>query len=506
MGYFFTLLYIFTAYVTPQALFGDLGLYHPEVIIASLAVGFSLPNLLRSSLMRSQQTLAIAAFAIAIFLSVALTGWWMGGVQVLWEFMPPAFGFLLVAINCKRKWHLQMIVLVLFLSSTAFIMLALRDMHAGLEKSPYLFGESTLIRIRGVGFVNDPNDFAQAMISLLPAIFLWKGPRLLSNIFFVGVPVAILIAGLYLTHSRGAIVALAAVVLLSARRRISTLPAALLAGVLFAGSLALGWSGGRDVSLDSGADRLDLWAAGLQLIKQHPFFGVGIGGFSDANGITAHNSVVICAAETGVVGLFFWVMFLFCSFRDGVRYDNAATATLPAKAEETESAGSGVLSARSGRVKNPRKASRTSELLKPITWNAPRFSAASHSAGGAFAPVPLTAGPIANPILPTGQGSTRRLPTAQDKELTAEQVRGIIRILTASLTGFLTAGWFLSRAFSMWLFMYCGMLYAATQMAAHIGLVPSKDSLGFTLRWSLAVTLSLLMLISFLLRVRGLGH
>ncbi len=103
------------------------------------------------------------------------------------------------------------------------------------------------------------------------------------NIVAVGIPVAILIVGMYLTHSRGAIVALTAILVVSARRKIGTIPAALIAAVLFVVSLAAGWSGGRDVSLDAGVDRLDAWYAGIELIKSHPLLGVGIGRFPDFN-------------------------------------------------------------------------------------------------------------------------------------------------------------------------------------------------------------------------------
>ena len=63
------------------------------------------------------------------------------------------------------------------------------------------------------------------------------------------------------------------------RRKIGTVPAAVLAGTLFAVSLAIGWSGGRDVSMEAGADRLDAWSTGIQFIRQHPLFGVGVGAF-----------------------------------------------------------------------------------------------------------------------------------------------------------------------------------------------------------------------------------
>jgi hypothetical protein len=38
----------------------------------------------------------------------------------------------------------------------------------------------------------------------------------------------------------------------------------------------------------------------------------------DAIGKTAHNTIVVCAAELGLCGLFFWSMFLFPSVRDAL--------------------------------------------------------------------------------------------------------------------------------------------------------------------------------------------
>ena len=72
--------------------------------------------------------------------------------------------------------------------------------------------------------------------------------------------------------------------------------------------------------MEGGADRLELWSSGINLIKTHPFFGVGLGNFADEVGITAHNSVVVCAAEIGLVGFYAWVLLLFSTFRSGARF------------------------------------------------------------------------------------------------------------------------------------------------------------------------------------------
>ncbi len=507
MGFFFTLLYLIIAYVTPLELFGSLADFHVELIIVSLAVLCSLPNLFSSNVLTSRQAFAVLAFSSAIFLSVALTGWFGGAISAFYGFLQTELAFFLVAINCKRRVHLQIIVMALILSSTFFILLGMRDLAAQVIPSPFLFGEGSLRRIRGLGFVNDPNDFAQAMVSLIPAIFLWKRPGLLANMFLMGLPLAVLLVGLYLTHSRGAIVALAAVVLISARRKIGTIPAALLAGLLFAGGLAVGWSGGRDVSMDAGADRLDLWAAGLDMIKAHPFFGVGIGGFADANGITAHNSVVICAAETGVVGLFFWTMLLVISFRDSLRYDLTNERVPPANKDDDDvTLSQPVLLSRGERGNNSFLMQRDTVTTKQYLRHQSRPSSATQSQIRTFIRYIGDKGSKGIFILPKGQSTNGGLRAFPELKPNAMEVRNVIRVLTASLTGFLTAGWFLSRAISMWLFMYCGMLYAVHQMGAEAGIVPAKEGFGPTLRWSLVVTLVLIILISGILRLRNFAH
>jgi hypothetical protein len=141
---------------------------------------------------------------------------------------------------------------------------------------------------------------------------------MLRNIVFVILPVCALLFGTFLTHSRGALVALMAVAVVSVRRRIGTLPALFVAGALFIAASALNFTGGRDISANAGSDRMALWGDGLGLLKSHPLFGVGFGQMADNVGQTAHNSIVVCAAELGLFGLYFWTMFLLPTVRDAV--------------------------------------------------------------------------------------------------------------------------------------------------------------------------------------------
>ncbi len=68
--------------------------------------------------------------------------------------------------------------------------------------------------------------------------------------------------------------------------------------------------GGRSLSIEldeSASERLVAWTEGLEMLKAQPILGVGYGQFLDHHTLTAHNSLVLCFAETGLLGCFFWV-------------------------------------------------------------------------------------------------------------------------------------------------------------------------------------------------------
>jgi O-antigen ligase len=92
----------------------------------------------------------------------------------------------------------------------------------------------------------------------------------------------------------------------------------ILGGGVFVAAMALHATGGRDISADAGADRTALWGDGLGLLKLHPIFGAGFNQMADIIGKTAHNSIIVCAAELGFFGLFCWSLFLLPTVRDAM--------------------------------------------------------------------------------------------------------------------------------------------------------------------------------------------
>ncbi|HEY1580982.1 MAG TPA: O-antigen ligase family protein [Terracidiphilus sp.] len=333
MGFVLSILYFLVYYLTPEVMFGSIAEYRLQLILAIILIIVSIPAFTRSNVFKTAQAPALAGLAFAVFMSMLIGASWAGGgVTAFLLFIPNAFAYFMVYVHCNSKLKLQLLVLLLLFVCFFVIGQGAMELRQGLpmgdagrnanlENSYFLGMDDShgewFYRLRGKGQIDDPNDFAQVVVCVLPLVFFfWKPKRSVRNFFFVLVPIGVLIWGLYLTHSRGAILGILGILIVALRRKIGTIPSLILAGVLFIGVSATNFAGGRDISASSGQDRTELWGDGLQLLKAHPLFGVGFGNMSDYVGKTAHNSVVVCAAELGLCGLFFWSMFLLPTLKD----------------------------------------------------------------------------------------------------------------------------------------------------------------------------------------------
>jgi O-antigen ligase len=452
MGVVLSVLYFITYYLTPATVFGPLAAFRIELILAAIILFVSLPALMRSFIGKTPQTLALIGLAFAVLLSVVIGEHWPGGgVQAFLSFIPNAFAYFLVCLHCNSKKKLRVLVLML-VGICLFVIAhgANGTLNApegvspnGEMTNPYVLamggGESVLYRLRGLGEINDPNDFAQLIVCTIPLVFIfWTPKHAAKNFLCVLLPVCALLFGAFLTHSRGAMLAILAMAVVAGRRRIGTIPSLLLAAGLFAGASALNFTGGRDISANAGSDRTALWGTGLELLKSHPLFGVGFGNFADYAGLTAHNSVVVCAAELGMFGLYFWALFLFPTMRD------ALAIASPEKVTE----------------------------VQPVIIETARF--------------------------PQMQANIEAIDKAD--------VNRLGHLMVVSLTGFLVAAWFLSRAFILTLFLLGGMAEVVFEMALRRGMISPRLPLTRVLRNAGGLAITLVLLMYILLRTVNLMH
>jgi len=474
MGLFFTLVYIFVAYIGPQVLFGDLVQYHIQIGIAALALAFSLPSLQDSDFTKLPQTYGVIGLIAAVPLSIAFSGWFGGAPTALLNFLPEAMLFFFVVLNCKKKIHLQILIAVLLFTAVYNVSQGLIAERFGNDLSPYVIimknnaGES-FYRIRGVDFISDPNDLAQFLLMLMPCLFFfWSKGKTVRNMLFVLLPLSFLLVGMFFTHSRGAMVALMAVAMVAGRRKFG-LGRSLVAGVvLYLAMTAAGFSGGRSSSLEDGTDRMDSWAAGLMMIRMHPILGVGFGRFTDEyHDLPAHNSVVLCAAETGLFGLFFWMLVTVPTVRDAY-VGSGSTKSNEAASDDTASNEKG------RRKIAPRRSDAGPERKPALSFSRQPQPKEGFVLRGAVA---AGAGPVDVPAL-AASGSSKvpqryfAGPREDTDEMTAPEIHRMSNLMLISATGFLVAGWFLPRTYTMTMFLEAGIVAAIYNMGRREQIVP----------------------------------
>ena len=324
MGFFLTLVYIALALLSPADLFPSLAGFRIELVVALLALPFSAQSLLTDRVLRSPQAYLLAGLFPAVFLSQAIGNSWIGGgVFAMLRFLPVAVAFYLILLNCDTLGRLKSLACCLALIGAGLVLTGgiayiTQDLSNPLLLVLKARDESgaPFLRMRGLGFLNDPNDLAQFLALIIPfAWLLWERGRKIRNAFLVVGPTMFFIAGIYMTQSRGGMLALLVILLLGMKDRFGIVASALFASFACVFFLLMNFTGGREVSMAAGSDRMALWGSGLELFKSSPLFGIGWGSFADQNGgRAAHNSFVLCLAELGIGGYMLWIGLLVSTF------------------------------------------------------------------------------------------------------------------------------------------------------------------------------------------------
>lgn len=190
-----------------------------------------------------------------------------------------------------------------------------------------LFGTfSTQGRVRWRGQLDDPNEVAVLIGAVVPFLAMFAarrrgdeglGARGRSPL---AVLVALVLLGLGLwalvyTQSRGGQVVLGVVVTLILVRRYGWW-SVLGAAAMVVPIVLLSWREGAAAE-SSSAERAEILNEGLLMLKGHPFLGVGIGQFASENpmNMAAHNSYLLVATETGVLGYILWCGLVWTSVK-----------------------------------------------------------------------------------------------------------------------------------------------------------------------------------------------
>lgn len=180
-------------------------------------------------------------------------------------------------------------------------------------------------RSRWIGVFDGPGVFCVLFTIALPFFLqhlnkglpLWK--RALSSAF-----VLLLLGAIYCTGSRGGLLASLAVICLYIMLRIGISIRAMVASgalILLVYSVAPAYLTSTSDESHSGQHRVQMWAEGLDMLKEAPVFGIGRGNFQTYTSfLIAHNSAVEIGGETGLVGLSLWISLIYVSVKGTVAY------------------------------------------------------------------------------------------------------------------------------------------------------------------------------------------
>ncbi|HEX2686292.1 MAG TPA: O-antigen ligase family protein [Kofleriaceae bacterium] len=170
-------------------------------------------------------------------------------------------------------------------------------------------------RVRYRGELQDPNEVALtisagALSLLIGFVFRKRTPK---SVFLYGLGAALVLYTVYLTQSRGGLIAGLLVPGVYVVRRYG-IKAVVPAGVVALPLLMFGGRSGEAAELSTQL-RYEAWAAGLDMFHKNPVFGVGARQFGQHFFMTAHNAFVLTFSELGFPGMVLFVAVFYLSFK-----------------------------------------------------------------------------------------------------------------------------------------------------------------------------------------------
>jgi O-antigen ligase len=323
------LLYLALLYLRPQEFVEAMRAKPIMLALALLVLG----TLLIHNAMRKNRILAFdlrqGVFMLVFFAVIVMSQLqrlYLEGARMAFDSFLPVFILFFMIINLvssfaeMKRTYLMLFAMTVFLAANGIL-----QHYRGFD----IAGQTAFDgRIRWIGIFEDPNDLGLAILSFTPfaLLKLWgKGVALRDRVGYT-VILGILLYALYLTNSRGTFIGLLAVLGYVFCRRWGLVRGLLVAAALGAVAFVAGPSRLADMSVseESASGRVVAWAQGLELLKWRPVLGVGYGSFTEYHPLTAHNSVVLCMAELGLVGLYVWMLLIVTSFHEAFAVERRA--------------------------------------------------------------------------------------------------------------------------------------------------------------------------------------
>jgi len=295
----------------------EVGFYELAIIGCFLA---SFPAVLEQFTWRSLSTrpitLCILGFGLAVAISESVHKPLEEAFEIVFQYAKILIYYLLLlaTVNSSNRLATLLRLLAVLISFTA--LLAVLQYHEIIDvpalaplmdrdTDAVIRDEIEIRRLRGAGIFNDPNDMGQ-LLAVGMVLCLWgvgDGALGILRRLWAG-PLALLGYSLMLTQSRGAFVALVCGLGAFLYGRFGLWRTVGLA-ILGLPALLIVFSGRMteiSPSATTGQQRVQIWSDGLQMFREDPIFGVGVGEYNQRAGFVAHNSFLHCFAEIGFIG------------------------------------------------------------------------------------------------------------------------------------------------------------------------------------------------------------
>ncbi len=261
------------------------------------------------------QYILLPAFLAVLMLSKVVNGWAGGAVEQLTKFLPVVLAFVLLANAANTRERIVTAMKVFAICGTVLALHGIEQAQLGMGWTGVGLSQET--RIQYVGIFNDPNDLGMLFVMCLPmAMYLsGRGGMMgLARLFWL-LMAGILLYGVYLTNSRGTLLAVLVLLGLYVWRRYGLIMAGMLgsAGLVAMAALSTRFQE-MEVGEESAMGRVESWYHGMQMFISRPILGVGADAYSDYHELTAHNSLVLVLAETGAIGFGVWIAFVGYGF------------------------------------------------------------------------------------------------------------------------------------------------------------------------------------------------
>jgi hypothetical protein len=335
VGYFLFLLVNLVLFVRPAEIVPSLAQARIYELVILACFASSLLVVLEQFRIQSLIDSPITVFVLGLLPAAAIShlshGYLGGALGSGQEFLKLVIYYLLLVglVNTPgRLRHFMGWLLLLVLMLTTLSLLQYHGMvniPSLTEMRSMTIDETTgvityLRRLRSTGIFNDPNDLCLVLVlAMVIGLYRMVEPKdplrrrrglgaFADNAFFRVIfwmaPIGVFGYALALTRSRGGFLSMLMGILTMLMSRFGlrrTLPVAI---VMLPVMLVL--FGGRQTEIstgvDTGQERIQIWAQGLTLFKGAPVFGIGMDQYEEEVRQVAHNSFLHAFTELGMLG------------------------------------------------------------------------------------------------------------------------------------------------------------------------------------------------------------